>query len=453
MIGNLYKILLQKFSGIIHGDFRGSSSSSLSGAILLNAELAHDQRQTVLQVQRSLQNSRSSEEGDDVEGEVGGAEKESSNAEPTPFTLTGTSFLFTWNIGAPEDPHAEWLHFLEWRSQQSVGAFRGVRFSATMEESLQSEDVDRVHIHEQREMCKKLTRAAVDTFQYTTVSDCLVKPNCAANYMEAIGSSSDGQSRGRGAAYRAACDRAHFYVQANKFGTLFVETNWPMQTNFRVQAKWFDDLVARGKLSRDQWLQYAYDTTIGFSSRRRNFEALETYEKDKAITADVAELQRQIAERCPKKPWRADLVQEVQGWLEQFAVPNDRATILVLWGPSRSGKTRFAMSDVFGSKPLKVDVGDGQDLNIQGWDHRTHSHLVLDNVNGSDFIMRWRHVLMGPPEAVQLGQSQTGMYTYSVFLGRKPVVCSMDEDATWTSKRWLDANCKVLWVSDKCYIE
>ena len=84
-MGNLYKILLQKFSGIIHGDFRGSSSSSLSGAILLNAELAHDQRQTILQVQRSLQNSRSSEEGDDVEGEVGGAEKESSNAEPTPL--------------------------------------------------------------------------------------------------------------------------------------------------------------------------------------------------------------------------------------------------------------------------------------------------------------------------------------------------------------------------------
>jgi len=94
-----------------------------------------------------------------------------------------------------------------------------------------------------------------------------------------------------------------------------------------------------------------------------------------------------------------------------------------------------AMPDVFGSKPLKVDVGDGQDLNIQGWDHRTHSHLVLDNVNGSDFIMRWRHVLMGPLAAVQ------------------PVVRSMREDATWTRKCWLDANCKVLWASDKCYIE
>ena len=61
-----------------------------------------------------------------------------------------------------------------------------------------------------------------------------------------------------------------------------------------------------------------------------------------------------------------------------------------LWGPSRSGKTRFALSDIFGTKPLTVDVGDGQDLNLQSWDHRVHSHLVLDNVNASDVIMRWR---------------------------------------------------------------
>ena len=140
-------------------------------------------------------------------------------------------------------------------------------------------------------------------------------------------------------------------------------------------------------------------------------------------------------------------------WLKQFDMVNDRATILVLWGPFRSGKTRFALSEVFGLKPLKVDVGDGDDLNIQAWDHRMHSHLVLDNVNSSNFIMRWRHVLMGPPEPVQLGQSSTGMYAYNVFLGRKPVICSMDEDAMWERKKWLDANCLVIWVDEKCYIE
>lgn len=235
------------------------------------------------------------------------------DAPPQGFLLTGTSFLFTWNIGSPEDPHAEWLHFLQWRVQQAVGPFKAVRFSATMEESLRSEDVDRVHIHEQREVCKRLTRASLDPFMHTTMTGHVVRPNCATNYLEAVGSSSaDRGSRGRGAAYRAACDRAHFCVQANKYGTLFTETDWPMQANFRVQAQWFDDLVARGKLSRDQWLQYATDTTIGFSSRKRNFEALEVHEKDKAMESDAGELRQKVAALCPKKPWREDLLQQAQ---------------------------------------------------------------------------------------------------------------------------------------------
>ena len=56
---------------------------------------------------------------------------------------------------------------------------------------------------------------------------------------------------------------------------------------------------------------------------------------------------------------------------------------------------------------------------------------------------------MGPPEAVQLGQSGTGMYVYDVFLGRKVVICSMDEDAVWEEKKWLEANCEVVWTAYK----
>ena len=227
--------------------------------------------------------------------------------------LTGASFLFTWNVGALSDPDAEWRRFLQWREGQATGRFKGIRFSATMEESLHSDDAERVHIHEQREICVRLNRASLDPFVYTTQGGVSVRPNCAPNYLEAIGSSStDGASRGRGAAYRAACDRAHFYVQANKYGTLFTETDWLLQKNFRGQAKWFDDLVARGKLSRDQWLQYAADATIGFSSRKRNYEALEVYEKAKAIETDAAALQLRIATTCPKLPWREDLVAEAK---------------------------------------------------------------------------------------------------------------------------------------------
>ena len=64
---------------------------------------------------------------------------------------------------------------------------------------------------------------------------------------------------------------------------------------------WFDDLVARAKLSRDQWLQYAFDSTVGFSTRKRNFDALESFEKDQAIATDAAALRKKIAEDMPQE--------------------------------------------------------------------------------------------------------------------------------------------------------
>lgn len=280
------------------------------GRVLLELDLLEVERRRVVEAKRSLEGEVDDSQGEAPLPEAASAQEEQFSA---PFLLTGASFLFTWNIGSPEDPRAEWLNFLRWRAEQAVGPFKGVRYSATMEESLRSEDVGRVHIHEQREVCKRLTRASLEPFCYTTTAGLRVQPNCAVNYLEAVGSSSaDSAARGRGAAYRASCDRAHFYVQANKYGTLFTETDWAMQTNFRVQARWFDDLVARGKLSRDQWLQYAADTTVGFSSRKRNFEALEVYEKDKAMEVDAAELREKIASMCPRKPWRPELLRQAK---------------------------------------------------------------------------------------------------------------------------------------------
>ena len=280
-------------------------SSCRSGTQLLEKELPGELRQKVSNLQGSLQGVL----GENVDAE----EEDGPPLLAGVFQLTGTSFLLTWNVGIPEDPHAEWAHFLAWRRGQAVGQLASVRFSATMEESVQSDEAGRVHIHEQREVCKRLTRVSLEAFRYTTLTGVAVMPNCAPNYLEAVGSSSDSaQGKGRGAAYRVACDRAHFYVQANKFGTLFTETDWPMQKNFRVQAKWFDDLVARAKLSRDQWLQYAFDSTVGFSTRKRNFDALESFEKDQAIATDAAALRKKIAETCPKRPWKADLLQRAQ---------------------------------------------------------------------------------------------------------------------------------------------
>ena len=167
--------------------------------------MLEEDRRRVLDIQGKLQGEHENSQGDDPVPEAS-----PEDATPAGFLLTGTSFLFTWNIGSPDDPHAEWLHFLQWRAEQAVGPFKAIRFSATMEESLRSEDADRVHIHEQREVCKRLTRVSLEPFSYTATTGHVVRPNCAANYLEATGSSSaDGTARGRGAAYRAQPATGH----------------------------------------------------------------------------------------------------------------------------------------------------------------------------------------------------------------------------------------------------
>ena len=94
-------------------------------------------------------------------------------------------------------PIPEWLNFWRWRAEQAVGPFKGVRYSATMEESLRSEDVGRVHV--------------MGTGSLSSTGGLLVRPNCAVNYLETVGSSSaDRASCGRGAAYALVYAIAHF---------------------------------------------------------------------------------------------------------------------------------------------------------------------------------------------------------------------------------------------------
>lgn len=92
--------------------------------------------------------------------------------QPKKYELRGASFLFTWNIGVPEDTHTEWVHFLAWRLRQAVGKCASSRFSATMEESLESADAGRVHIHEQRELCTRIDGGSLDPYKYLCSSWC-----------------------------------------------------------------------------------------------------------------------------------------------------------------------------------------------------------------------------------------------------------------------------------------
>ena len=161
-------------------------------------------------------------------------------------------------------------------------------------------------------------------------------PNVRVNWLDA-GGAADGLGKGRDAGCRASVERGHLYVAAEKIGTLYVGTNRLMHQMSKVQVGWIDDLLQRRKLPRKFWLQYAYDTSTGFLSRKRNYDALEQAEKEMDMLERSRELKRRILERRPRKPIRNELLVQLRDWLQRFEDVDDRGKILVLWGPSRSG--------------------------------------------------------------------------------------------------------------------
>ena len=87
-----------------------------------------------------------------------------------------------------------------------------------------SDDEDRTYIHQKRELCKKIDEMGLHGFTYTKMVGYAKKPDVSKDYLEAA-QNADAADKGQGPAYRASCDRAHFYVQANKYA----KTDWVMQ--------------------------------------------------------------------------------------------------------------------------------------------------------------------------------------------------------------------------------
>ena len=118
-----------------------------------------------------------------------------------------------------------------------------------------------------------LTRVSLEPFSYTATTGHVVRPNCAANYLEATGSSSaDGTARGRGAAYRAQPATGHISMcKPTNMARCLQKQIGPCKQISGCRQNGLMTSFARGKLSRDQWLQYAADTTIGFQFSEAQF--------------------------------------------------------------------------------------------------------------------------------------------------------------------------------------
>ena len=154
-------------------------------------------------------------------------------ARSKPFRLRSRGCLFTYNSLAfrPDmwEDFVSWLNTLE---------FLG-RWTATMEESLRSED-RRFHLHVFMEF--------VDSVDWTSLR--------SVGFMNVLPHASPCQARGSN--LREALNRGHFYAFANKIGTVRVETSgYAPWADYGVKGWWIDNLWTEHKLSHKVYLEYA----------------------------------------------------------------------------------------------------------------------------------------------------------------------------------------------------
>ena len=333
------------------------------------------------------------------------------------------------------------------------------RFSATMEISLRShktvtlaevfgsdslpdDDFQRVHIH-----------AFLDWPTPEEFDPSVLKEQLA--FMSAYPHMHFTATRGRG--LERSLQRSHFYVRAEKVGTLhfignyFPWTEWAPGGvgNYRPDGKWIDDLWSEHKLSNSVYLKYAELVRVDFPKRRSWHDAVMAQVQTRKMETEAA--RRETLLQAAQCPWRE--IPEVGEWKASYEGLRTRYNILVIRAGSKSGKTEFAKS-LFPTVWEQV-VEDLPAPNLRTFHMHAFDAILFDNVNAASFILDNRGLLMARNTVHHLAQTATGLFTYPRFLHRVPIMVTMDVERNWPDSDWFKANCIVVTVpqGEKLFVQ
>jgi hypothetical protein len=285
--------------------------------------------------------------------------------------------------------------------------------SITMEESLATGT--HVHIHLYFHTDSLYHRRNLDPFTFEGIH-----PHVVAN-------------RARGNAFSGAVRHGHFYVVAEKVGTLFTWTNFVPFREYPVEAWWVDNLFRQEKLSRDTYLQYAKRLGVGFARRLADVTAAERYEKECAMRDAVQREQAALADKI--LPMRT--FPEIEQYLTHFqGEALHRRPILAIVGGTNLGKSMLAanvvrrVGEIIGvGGYLEITVECNEHLDFADFDPRHHAGVVLDGVGDALILKANREALQGRAKLCKGGQSATNMYSYVYTLCNKAVVATFDLSA------------------------
>ena len=249
-------------------------------------------------------------------------------------------------------------------------------------------------------------------------------------------------SYARGRSAEAACQRLHCYCQWPKCGSIFTRTNFPRGKEFVCRASW---TLAAWQLRK---LSYRAARKEIISNR----DSVEQFlAKIQAVwDAEVVEYMRSRKEMAVRtaegKLNKFKTIFKVECWKSGYDATifrgglSTRFPFLVLEGPSKYGKTRFACN-LWGIHQTFVAQCQGvQQPSLAGYDPRVHKAIVLDEPS-RDLVNSCKVFLQASLEGTEMYQSPTQRFTRWVWVYGVPIIVCTNE---WLEDSEDDANAQ--WI-------
>ncbi len=333
------------------------------------------------------------------------------------FRVHSSAVLLTYN-GITDIAH--WRHlvaFLEAHLREWSIKY----WCATLEENKQR----KLHAHAMLQFHRK-----VDVFSKRFAFDGLA-PNAGPNNRPGEDLCGEGLCRKR---LQQSIDRGMFYVFADKNGTVrdaagkpIVQGNYfPCWTGerctYQVLARWYDTLWKQHKLRHEVYEDYIYLGRDGVQYRKRNLDAVQAHEDDKAESLEIEAVTKRIKSNpalyqpFPQHP-------EAEAWLQQFSGDALRYPVMIVLGTSGRGKTEWAKS-LF-KNPLTLLIGTLAHFpeEMRKFQRKLHDGLVLDDVRDLAFVTNNQEKLQGKYDArVEFASTAGGTCAFKKWLFACPVV-------------------------------
>ena len=239
-----------------------------------------------------------------------------------------------------------------------------------------------------------------------------------------------------------------FYVVCPKLGSLFSHSTKEMFVDYTVAPGWVTQMLSAKKISLDV-AQDLFVSCVGYvEPNLKALEVIRQHRQRKLIDSERMAVEHEI--RRGQRPFK--VVPQVEQWKEQYNDLRDRYKFLVLDGPSRTGKSRFAGSLARDpARFLNIDCSSATEPDMR--DFRRGQHDVVCWDEGSpEMVLRVKKLAQASVDEVRLGQSATNLVSYRIWFHRTMlVVCS---NVWWVSleqlrsadKEWLLANSVYVFV-------